>query len=264
MRGIRARGHEVVGVCAEGPLLDDVRAEGFRVVGLPFARRISPLAHLRAFLRPGAAVPRRAAGPGACAHAAQRLPRPAGGALRRGAAHRLYLPRLLVQQPRPLAAPRRRLRAGVARRPGDRCLPDGVAGGSGGRAPPSYQRARDPGRQRPRPRGVPPRSGGACPHPCGAGGAAGPRRGHRRVAPGAPQGLPRAGRGDARGARRRTVGGGRAPRLGPRRGHGRGAARRRASARGCGCWAIARTSPPCWLRPTSSPCPAISRACRCR
>ena len=50
MRGIRARGHEVVGVCAEGPLLDQVRAEGFRVVGLPFARRISPLAHLRAFV----------------------------------------------------------------------------------------------------------------------------------------------------------------------------------------------------------------------
>ena len=50
MRGIRARGHEVVGVCAEGPLLAQVRAEGFRVVGLPFTRRVSPLAHLRAFL----------------------------------------------------------------------------------------------------------------------------------------------------------------------------------------------------------------------
>jgi glycosyltransferase involved in cell wall biosynthesis len=50
MRGIRARGHEVVGVCAEGPLLAQVRAEGFRVVALPFARRISPLAHARAFL----------------------------------------------------------------------------------------------------------------------------------------------------------------------------------------------------------------------
>ena len=50
MRGIRARGHEVVGVCAEGPLLDGVRAEGFRVVGLPLTRRISPLAHARAFL----------------------------------------------------------------------------------------------------------------------------------------------------------------------------------------------------------------------
>jgi glycosyltransferase involved in cell wall biosynthesis len=49
MRAARARGHEVVGVSAEGPLLDGVRAEGFRVVTMPFARRVSPLAHIRAF-----------------------------------------------------------------------------------------------------------------------------------------------------------------------------------------------------------------------
>ena len=49
MRGIRARGHEVIGVCAEGPLLDGVRAEGFHVVGVPFQRRLTPLAHVRAF-----------------------------------------------------------------------------------------------------------------------------------------------------------------------------------------------------------------------
>jgi glycosyltransferase involved in cell wall biosynthesis len=49
MRAARARGHEVVGVSAEGPLLDGVRAEGFRVVAMPFARRVSPLAHIRAF-----------------------------------------------------------------------------------------------------------------------------------------------------------------------------------------------------------------------
>ena len=49
MRGIRARGHEVVGVAAEGPLLADVRAEGFRVEPAPFVRRVSPLAQLRAF-----------------------------------------------------------------------------------------------------------------------------------------------------------------------------------------------------------------------
>ncbi len=49
MRGIRARGHEVVGVCADGPLLADVRAEGFRVEPAPFVRRISPLAQWRAF-----------------------------------------------------------------------------------------------------------------------------------------------------------------------------------------------------------------------
>ena len=49
MRGIRARGHEVVGVAADGALLADVRAEGFRVEPAPFVRRVSPLAQLRAF-----------------------------------------------------------------------------------------------------------------------------------------------------------------------------------------------------------------------
>jgi len=48
MRAARDRGHEVVGACAEGRLLDDVRAEGFRVIAVPFERRISPVAHLRA------------------------------------------------------------------------------------------------------------------------------------------------------------------------------------------------------------------------
>lgn len=49
MRAMRTRGHEVVGGCAEGPLLADVRAEGFRVIAIPFVRRLSPMAHLRAF-----------------------------------------------------------------------------------------------------------------------------------------------------------------------------------------------------------------------
>jgi glycosyltransferase involved in cell wall biosynthesis len=49
MRGLRARGHDVLGVSAEGPLLDAPRAEGFRIVAAPFARRVSPLAHWRAY-----------------------------------------------------------------------------------------------------------------------------------------------------------------------------------------------------------------------
>lgn len=49
MRALRARGHDVVGVSADGPLLDDVRAEGFRIVTIPLRRRVSPLAHLRAY-----------------------------------------------------------------------------------------------------------------------------------------------------------------------------------------------------------------------
>ncbi len=48
MRGMRARGHEVVGACADGPLLDPVRAEGFRVENLPPMRSLSPGEQLRA------------------------------------------------------------------------------------------------------------------------------------------------------------------------------------------------------------------------
>ncbi len=48
MRGLRDRGHEVVGVCAEGPLLDLPRAEGFRIVPVPMARSLNPVAQARA------------------------------------------------------------------------------------------------------------------------------------------------------------------------------------------------------------------------
>ncbi|WP_419898286.1 glycosyltransferase family 4 protein [Roseomonas sp. USHLN139] len=49
MRGARARGHEVVGICAEGPLLSVARAEGFRIVPVPMARSLNPVAQLKAF-----------------------------------------------------------------------------------------------------------------------------------------------------------------------------------------------------------------------
>ncbi|MCR0981969.1 glycosyltransferase family 4 protein [Roseomonas populi] len=49
MRGARARGHEVFAACAEGPLLDLPRAEGFTVIPVPMARSLSPAANLRAF-----------------------------------------------------------------------------------------------------------------------------------------------------------------------------------------------------------------------
>ena len=49
MRGARARGHEVIGVCAEGKLLADARAEGFRIETLPLERRLSPAALWRAY-----------------------------------------------------------------------------------------------------------------------------------------------------------------------------------------------------------------------
>ena len=49
MRGIRERGHEVVGASADGPLLADIRADGFRVVPVPLQRSASPQAAFRAF-----------------------------------------------------------------------------------------------------------------------------------------------------------------------------------------------------------------------
>jgi len=48
MRGARARGHEVLAACAEGPLLAPVRVEGFRVVAVPLERGWSLPAHARA------------------------------------------------------------------------------------------------------------------------------------------------------------------------------------------------------------------------
>jgi glycosyltransferase involved in cell wall biosynthesis len=49
MRALRDHGHEVIGVSAEGPLLDVARAEGFRIAPMPFARSLSPRAQWRAF-----------------------------------------------------------------------------------------------------------------------------------------------------------------------------------------------------------------------
>jgi glycosyltransferase involved in cell wall biosynthesis len=48
MRELRARGHEVVGVCAEGPLLEVPRAEGFRIIPAPIVRSLNPLGQARA------------------------------------------------------------------------------------------------------------------------------------------------------------------------------------------------------------------------
>jgi glycosyltransferase involved in cell wall biosynthesis len=49
MRGARGRGHVVIGVCAEGALLADVRAEGFRIETPPLERRLSPASLWRAY-----------------------------------------------------------------------------------------------------------------------------------------------------------------------------------------------------------------------
>lgn len=49
MRQLRTEGHDVIGCCAEGPLLRDARVEGFRVVTVPMARSFSIKAQTRAF-----------------------------------------------------------------------------------------------------------------------------------------------------------------------------------------------------------------------
>jgi glycosyltransferase involved in cell wall biosynthesis len=50
MRALRERGHEVVGICADGPKLAPAREEGFRIEHVPFARSANPFANLPAFL----------------------------------------------------------------------------------------------------------------------------------------------------------------------------------------------------------------------
>ena len=47
MHAMAAEGHEVVGVCAEGDLVDAVRAEGFRVETIPLVRSVDPIRNMR-------------------------------------------------------------------------------------------------------------------------------------------------------------------------------------------------------------------------
>jgi len=49
MRAMREAGHEVVGVCRDGPFADRVRAEGFRVEAVDFRRNYDLLRHARAY-----------------------------------------------------------------------------------------------------------------------------------------------------------------------------------------------------------------------
>lgn len=50
LRTLRASGHEVVGICADGPMLKPLRAEGFRIENIPSARRLSPVVHIQALV----------------------------------------------------------------------------------------------------------------------------------------------------------------------------------------------------------------------
>ena len=202
-----------------GALLADVRAEGFTVVTPPLVRGLSPLAPIPRLPRPAGTIPRRKARSGACAYAYQRLSGPPGRPRRRRAARGVHVPRLPVQPARPMAAPRGQPGHGMDRRPRHRCFYHRLHRGGGRRQTPRHRAQPAPRGQWPQPGGVPARSGRARRR------ARGPRRGrrcrggHRRVAPGAPQGLPGVA---GRHARRacRALGGGRAAGLRPRRRHG--------------------------------------------
>lgn len=49
MRAMREKGHEVVGVCSDGPLVARARAEGFRIEATPIVRGYNPLEHWKTF-----------------------------------------------------------------------------------------------------------------------------------------------------------------------------------------------------------------------
>lgn len=49
MVALRREGHDVAGVCADGPLVNSVRAQGLRVVPVPMSRTFSPVAQWRAW-----------------------------------------------------------------------------------------------------------------------------------------------------------------------------------------------------------------------
>lgn len=87
MRAGRARGHEMIGVAPDGPLLAGVEGEGFRVIAQPFVRRLSPGTHLDSF-RSLLEMFRREKPDLVHAHM------PISGFLARAAAHRAGVPRI--------------------------------------------------------------------------------------------------------------------------------------------------------------------------
>lgn len=51
MKGMRDAGHDVVGICADGPLLKHVREEGFRVETVPISRSFNIIRHAGSYRR---------------------------------------------------------------------------------------------------------------------------------------------------------------------------------------------------------------------
>ena len=51
MRAERAAGHEIVGVCSDGPWMEKISAEGLRTVAVPIARNLNPIQHWASYRR---------------------------------------------------------------------------------------------------------------------------------------------------------------------------------------------------------------------
>ncbi len=51
MRAEQEAGHEVVGVCSDGPWMEKISAEGLRTVALPIARNLNPIQHRASYRR---------------------------------------------------------------------------------------------------------------------------------------------------------------------------------------------------------------------
>ena len=227
MRAIRARGHEVIGVCADGPFLDGPRAEGFRIEAPAAAAQ-----HLARW-RIGGRIAH------CCGCSATSSPdlvhahMPISGFLARMAAWRAGVPRIAYTGHGfwfnfPGSWPRRAVGFAMewlAARVTDTFLTVSEAEAQRCQAA-AYPSRRHRCRQWPRPGALPARSGGppADPRRAGRSGRAG--GGARGVAAGLAQGLSGIVRCDAAGSGCGIVGCGRAADLGSRSGHGGAAAGR--------------------------------------
>ncbi len=165
MRGARARGHEVIGVCADGPLLAPIRAEGFRIETPPLVRGLSPSAQARAYAALLALF--RAEKPD-LVHAHM----PISGFLARLAARAAGVPRVaytchgfLFNQPAPWPRRAASLAMELARRAGDRHLHRPYRPRKRPTRAPAHRPRPGRHRQRARPGHLPPRRRRARAHP---------------------------------------------------------------------------------------------------
>ena len=51
MRAEQEAGHDVIGVCSDGPWMEKISAEGLRTMALPIARNLNPVQHRASYRR---------------------------------------------------------------------------------------------------------------------------------------------------------------------------------------------------------------------